>query len=891
MQSGFWRKCRLCIRWFRRAAMVVTVVLVCAFTWFDHVGVPDFLQRRLVETLRERGIELEFSRLRFSLFHGLIADDVRVGHAVASDSPVLSVREVRLELDVSAALQGRLQIDGLMLREGKFVLPLSPTNSLDFDDIQTEVHFQANDTWSLNNFKAGFAGAKLALSGDIAHAPEIRRWAIFRGAQTGDAAAMRAQLLKFSDTLGKIHFNGTPQLTLTVAGDARDVHSIAVHLAINAPGVQTPWAGARDIQLTARLTAPADAPTNCDASWSWWTNLQPYRLLWTVRLAQLKSDKLNTDSVSCTGSWSAPDLELNNLSARLGGGRLDGRAWLNVATREFGFTNSSCFDFHAVAALLTDKTRERLADFSWTQRPTLCAGGSLILPAWTNRQPDWRGEVQPTINLLGELSFTNGAAFGAKMDSACATFGYSNLVWRLPAVTVVQSKTRLEISGSEDDATKEYRWHMSGEFDPAAIRPLLTASNAVRGFGIVQFAEPVHLDADVRGRLYDYDGIAATGRMALTNFTVRGQSMDSVVGDLSYTNRVLDLSHLVLWRGTQTMTADLVTVDFNRRLISFKNGYSTADPSAIAHAIGPKTAHIMAPYHFLQPPTVFVEGCVPLRDINGVRDVDDADLRFDIVGGVPFQCLKLRASRVTGTIHWLGETLVLTNLAAELYGGAGNGFANFDFRVPHEGADYQFTAAVTNINLHALASDLSSPTNHLEGALSGQIVVTRADTRDWRTPDGFGHARLRDGLIWDIPLFGILSKVLNDVSPGLGDSRATDAAAAFAITNGVIYSDALEMNTAMTRLEYSGTVDLQENVNARVTAQLLHNLWGIGPVISTIFTPFTKLFEYKVSGTLENPKKEPVYVPKILLMPLHPIRTFEELLPGGDTPTNAPSIK
>ena len=79
MQSGFWRKCRVCIRWFRRAALVAAVALFCAFVWFDRVGVPDFLQRRLVETLRERGVELEFSRLRFNLVHGLIADNIRVG--------------------------------------------------------------------------------------------------------------------------------------------------------------------------------------------------------------------------------------------------------------------------------------------------------------------------------------------------------------------------------------------------------------------------------------------------------------------------------------------------------------------------------------------------------------------------------------------------------------------------------------------------------------------------------------------------------------------------------------------------------------------------------------------------------------------------------------------
>jgi len=974
MQPGFWRQCRVSLRWCRRVGLIAVVALICAFVWLDRVGMPDFLKRRLVESLREQGVELEFSRMRLSLFRGLTAENVRVGHGTTPESPSFSAQEIRLEPNDLEALHGRLQIEGLVVIQGQFVLPLSPTNALKLDGIQTELRFGRDDMWSLDNFKADFAGAKLALSGDLAHAPEIRRWAIFQGAETGEGIT-RAQLQTFSDTLAEIHFIGAPQLYLNLYGDARNIHSFSVRLAVTAPEVQSPWTGARDFQLSARLTAPANGPTNynalsgrwtnlqpfrlawtaraaelrsgsasadrvecagiwsapeltvtklsarqgawlpgwtvrdlevaanitaptnitasLDSSGSWWTNLQPYRLVWTARLAQLKSDDLNANAISFGGSWRAPQLALTNLAASVGGGSMEGGVWLNVATRELGFTNASRFDLHAISALLTDKTRERLAEFSWTQPPTLHAGGSLILPAWANRQPDWRNEVQPTIRLVGELAFTNGDVLGARIDSATAQFTYTNLLWRLPDVTVAQSRTRLEVSGSEDDATKNYRWHVSGAVDPAVVRPFLTASNAVRGFGIVQFTVPVHLEADVWGRLYDYEGIGATGRVALTNFTVRGQSMDSVTSAFSYTNRALEFSHVDLWRGTQTMTAGLVTLDFNRRLIFIKNGYSTADPAAISHAIGPKTAHIMEPYHFLQPPTVLVEGCVPLHDINGVRDVDDANLSFDIVGGVPFQCLKLRAEHITGLVHWLGETLVLTNIAADLYGGTGNGSANFDFRVPHTGADYEFTAAVTNINLHALAADLSATTNHLEGTLSGRLSVTRADTRDWRTLDGFGHARLRDGLIWDIPLFSLLSPVLNAVSPGLGNSRATDGVAAYVITNGVIYSNPLEINTSMTRLRYAGTVDLRGNVNAHVTAQLLHNLWVFGPLISTIFTPVTKVFEYRITGTLQNPKKEPVVpiVPKLLEMPLHPIRSLEELIPGGGSlfsSTNAP---
>jgi hypothetical protein len=341
--------------------------------------------------------------------------------------------------------------------------------------------------------------------------------------------------------------------------------------------------------------------------------------------------------------------------------------------------------------------------------------------------------------------------------------------------------------------------------------------------------------------------------------------------------------------GAQMMTADKVTLDFNARLICFTNGFSTADPGPVTCAIGPKTGRAVAPYHFLQPPTVRVNGQLPLHDMNGGRDTADVDMRFDIIGGAPFEWMKFKTTNIVGTIHWQNQTLILTNVAAAFYGGNGNGFANFDFRAPHEGADYEFAVSVTNVNLHSLAADLSSPTNHLEGTLTGQLVVTDADSRDWRTWDGFGHANLHDGLIWDIPIFGILSPVLNTFLPGLGNIRATDAATKFSITNGVIYTHSLEIRSTLMRLEYTGTVDLKQNVQAHVIAQLLRNTWVVGPLVSTVLWPVSKLFEYKITGTLKNPKSEPVYVfPKLLLLPLHPIRTLEGIIPGGETETNAP---
>jgi len=138
-------------------------------------------------------------------------------------------------------------------------------------------------------------------------------------------------------------------------------------------------------------------------------------------------------------------------------------------------------------------------------------------------------------------------------------------------------------------------------------------------------------------------------------------------------------------------------------------------------------------------------------------------------------------------------------------------------------------------------------------------------------------------------MFGILSPALNALSPGLGSSRATDAAGKFTMTNGVIYSDNLEIHSTMMRLKYTGTVDLHENLSARATTQVLRDTPGLGEIIHVISWPVSKLFEYKVTGTLGEPKMEPANdLAKLLLVPLHPLKTLENLIPAANT--NTPTV-
>jgi hypothetical protein len=1014
--AGFWGKCRTTLRWCRFTAWFLILLILCLGIRLNHVGLPDFLKTRVIAALRENGVQLEFSRMRLSLVRGVVADNVHLGDVKNSDSFAFTAREIQLQLDYAALLRWRLQVDGLVVRDGRFTLAASPTNTLTLTNLQTELRFQANDTWTLDHFHAGFDNVQIQLAGEIAHASEIRSWKFFSAAKSAanvstngnkyaDRGPLARLLQQISGPVARIHFDGQPSLNLIASGDARNVHSISVRLDAIVPAMRTPWFSTHNLQLAAQAFLPADAPTNFDAGWGFWTNLQPFQLKWTARTTDLHVEKMEADTLATDGEWRAPILSVKKFSAQIANGNLNSRADLDIAARVLTFTNDSNFDPHLLANWLTQKARARLADILWTQAPTLQVGGSLALPAWTNDAADWPDEIAPTVKLNGELAFTNAVADGATLDFLRTHFSYAKQFWNLSGFQLVQGRTHLQFDGDANETTQNFNGHLRGELEAASARPFLTASNLVENFNRFAFQEPLALDVTVRGNWRDWnslgvtgsaaltnfsvklppsnhlavdflrthfnytnqfwnlsalelaqgktrlqfdgetsdatenfigrlrgafdpesarpfltttdavhsfehlslreplvfnvnaagnwrnlDALTATGSVALTNFSIRAQPADSLAGDFFYTNKMLEFFRPQLFRagGTQVLKADAVLLDFVNGRIYFTNGFSTTEPMFVLRCIGPKTAKLIEPYQFPGPPTATVNGCSPMRDVKGGHDLDDADLTFVILKPTPFQWEKLRSPAMTGTIRWLGQKLVLTNIVAKVYDGDGTGNAYFDFTPAHPGSDFRFTMNVTNVDLHLLAADLSSPSNKLEGRLSGKLFVTNASSETWRSWNGYGDAQLRNGLLWNVPIFGLVSDGLNLFAPGLGNSRATDAATTFGLTNGVIFSDQLEMHTATMRLKYAGTVDLQQNVNARVTAQLLRNTPLIGPLVSMVLSPVGKIFECQITGQLGDPKIVPLWVPAPITDLLHPIRSVEKMFTPV-TSTNAPA--
>jgi hypothetical protein len=458
------------------------------------------------------------------------------------------------------------------------------------------------------------------------------------------------------------------------------------------------------------------------------------------------------------------------------------------------------------------------------------------------------------------------------------------MVWCLSDLFATRPEGHIQAFQLSNDRTKDFYWKLSSTLNPAIVRPLLEPQQQ-RGLDFFTFTQSPYINGEIWGRWHDPTRIGFKARIAMTNFTCRGEWVDDVQARVEFTNQFLLLTDGRLRHGAQHLSAEAMGADFAAKKLYLTNGFGVADPQLVTRAIGPHIARVVEPYVFSRPPTAHVYGVIPLEH------EEDADLHFEVSGG-PFHWWKFNIQQITGEVHWVGQKLTLSNIHADFYGGTATAVAAFDFHSAR-GADYRFAATTTNTLLQFLVPDVFGRTNNLEGFLNANLVVTNANVGNPNSMRGYGFAELRDGMIWAIPLFGALSPALDSLMPGLGSSRASAGTANFVITNGIIHSDNLEIRSPTLRMQYRGNIDLNGRLNARVEAELLRDMWLVGPVVSTVFWPVTKLFEYKVTGPLGQPKLDPVYfVPKIVQIPFHPFRTLKEMMPEDPSrsATNSPPI-
>jgi len=641
-------------------------------------------------------------------------------------------------------------------------------------------------------------------------------------------------------------------------------------------GIDSKWCRADSLALTARLEAAPPTAGAILPQWGWWEELAPFRISWSGSVANLQSRQVQCEALSLAGSWVPPLLSIESLSAALYGGQINlstGR--LDVASRDLKVDVRSSVDPHRLAALCPSNVQEALRELEWGAAPRIAARASLTFAQWTNAPARLSELSLATLVLDAEASFTNASYRKAFVSSAQAGLAYSNSVWTLGNLTISRPEGTAELKGEFDARASKFHAELRSSVDPAA---LLSAIPSAQGaLDDLRFTQAPILEAEAWGDARRLDQLGVIGRVSVTNFVFRGDTADRAWSDFSYTNRFLSFLHPELWHGSEYARAEGLGLSLTNWWLYFTNAQSRIDPMRVVVPIGPDTAKAIRPYHFISPPMAHVNGHVPVKG-----KTYPVDMRFDVEGG-PLEYWRFHIPDVRATVLWQDDSVTVTNLHAQFYTGTLALDLHADLR-PRLGATIQFNARANELQLHQLLADLSPRTNRLEGIASINLNVTSFNTEDWDSWNGYGNVQMHDGLLWDLPIFGIFSPVLNAVAPGLGNNRANGAKASYTILQSVIRTDDLEIRATPVRLAYSGTVDFQGRVNARVEAEILRGAPVLGPLLRVALSPLTKLFEYRVTGTLDAPKTAPLYIPKFVDSLLHPLRTLKKLLPSEPEP-------
>lgn len=585
--------------------------------------------------------------------------------------------------------------------------------------------------------------------------------------------------------------------------------------------------------------------------------------LWKLLATNIHAREIQVGEVQAEGSWSYPELHVGNLNAQLYGGYLKASGGLNVETRVASAKTESDFPYERLSTLLEEQVQRWFRRFEWDDPPYVQTEMRVQFPEW---ERTWKGsDLTKSVEIAGR--FEGGGKFrGVPVDHAESHFGFTNFVWTLPDLTIRRPEGQARLNYVGNVANGDFTCEIESGIDPGILKALVPKEHQA-AVSVVKFAQPPRIVGKASGNWDDDLKLSLQASVVATNFFVKEQAFSGIRGEVFIENNLIHCSNVVVHRGAEVVRAPYLRVDLPGEVMFVTNVVSQMDPYIAMSLIGEEAYTAINPYRFALVPTVRVNGIVPLRHWS------KADLRFE-VAGEEFSFWKFRMPYLAGDVHWKADHISFSNVTASFYGGKAEWSGYFVIDHRDDTANYSFSATTTNTELKYLLADLTGRTNHIEGKLDGEMIITSANSGNDRSWNGYGNANIEDGFLWGVPVFGIFSPVLDGIAPGLGTSRVTAAEGSFTLTNSVVYTRDLQVRAPAFRLGYKGKVDLDGNLEAVAEAQIFRDAWVVGKLFSIALWPVSKAFEAKVSGTVEAPETDLKYVPRFLLAPFRALNAI-----------------
>ena len=121
------------------------------------------------------------------------------------------------------------------------------------------------------------------------------------------------------------------------------------------------------------------------------------------------------------------------------------------------------------------------------------------------------------------------------------------------------------------------------------------------------------------------------------------------------------------------------------------------------------------------------------------------------------------------------------------------------------------------------------------------------------------YLKIRDGRVFLLPIFGGLSQYMAKIVPGLDFVlRQGDARADFVVGGGMMSSDNVAIEGDVLSMKGKGHYHLNQDLDYTVQLKLMKSHPLVGKLLRVITWPISKLFEFRLQGTVSEPEWYPI---------------------------------
>ncbi len=529
-------------------------------------------------------------------------------------------------------------------------------------------------------------------------------------------------------------------------------------------------------------------------------------------------------------------------------------------------TGESDTDVKRWLPLLPDKVKEVAGRIHWDEAPeTVFTIGPAPMPESISIDSlmQW---FSTEANFHGSFSLGSGNFKMIPFQTLKGSYSYRDDWWYLSPVKVERLDGPLDLEFRQNNDTGLYTVDLKGPIRAASLRPLFD-ENADLYFDRIRESGPMVGNVIVGGPWDEGHG-TITGKVSHDSITWNDVNLDRLEAEINYLDRLkrLDVSNALVEAGGESVSAGSVSLEWNRRSLSFDNMRALCRPSFAASLISGESKSFIAPYDLEEP--AHWAGNGSLEFMNEVKP----DIHLSVSGPV-ISFKELGFQNFSTMVHWTDTRLNFEKFRCHGYDGSLLVDLGLDFATVDDPAIHM-QASGLEIDTRLLSKEFKQD-SEIQGLANFNIRIDAGRAQSPDTWSGKGTVIIEDGVLWDIPVFGRLSQTMDSIIKGIGHSRINRATMDFELNGGTIQFRKCRFDGTQFGINLEGQLTTSGEIDATARARMFQAENPVERLLNLTLSPVSEGLCYEITGDLKSPSIKPRYIiPRVLLNPLAPGEWF-----------------